>query len=39
MTAVARLLRAIQMPTGRPISTQIATATNVTISRSMLSAQ
>ena len=39
MTAVARLLRPIQMPIGMPMMRQIATAMNVTIRVSMLSAQ
>ncbi len=38
-TLVATLLLAIQIPTGMPITTQIATATKVMISVSMLSPQ
>ena len=39
ITAVARRLRAIQMPIGIPMITHTSTATNVMISVSMLSAQ
>ena len=39
IAALARVLRAIQMPSGMPMITQTNTATNVTISVSMLSAQ
>ena len=39
MTVLARALLAIQMPSGMPMITQMATATKVTISRSMLSDQ
>ena len=39
MAALARLLLAIQMPTGMPMITQMNTATKVTINVSMLSGQ
>ena len=39
MAAFARVLLAIQMPSGMPKITQIDTATKVTISGSMLSGQ